>query len=180
MFNRGNRDRKNAVPAANCPRPVVQDRNNHVFDAEAVETDGGCNDVDNRICGADLVKMNFIHRNPVSFGFRLCEDPEGIQGDCTGILTHVSRSDDLFDFLEPPVNMRVSMSVIMRMFCLRVLRFRMIGSMISSMQIIHIMIVAVGVVLENYVKIAGFDSVFHNSAYTDFKTVKGQRVQGVF
>ena len=46
--------------------------------------------------------------------------------------------------------------------------------MISSMQIIHIVIVAVGVVLENNVKIAGFDSVFLYPAYFDLKSVERQ------
>lgn len=49
-------------------------------DAEKVETDGGADDVDDGVDGADFVEMNFFDGNVVDFGFGFAEAAKDLAG----------------------------------------------------------------------------------------------------
>ena len=53
---------------------LVQSVNDDVFDAQIVDQNGGGDDVNDGIDRADFVKMDFLHRAAVGFGFGLGDD----------------------------------------------------------------------------------------------------------
>ena len=75
----------------------------HRVDAQTVVADGGADDVDKGICGADFVEMDIFHGCAVDLGFGLGDLPEDAQAGVFDRVGQFTVHDDLSDVREGAV-----------------------------------------------------------------------------
>ena len=90
-------------------------RYDHIGKTEVVQTDGGRDDVHDRVHRADFMEVDFFERRPVRLRFRLAKNAEDVRSDLFRMIRDPGSVDDVQDLRKAAMRVFVRMFVIVGM-----------------------------------------------------------------